>query len=245
MNYNKLVRDNMPEIIKKSDSIPVTHIATEKLRFFQGFKMAKSEGTEEAVTTESYNLIAPQWAEAHKDPKFWQVELERFKFYLPSGKVLEVGSGGGRDAEALDALGYEYTGTDNSTGLLDVARKRNPTLNFFHNSVYELMFPESSFDGFWCAATLLHIPKSKIHNALHSIHNIIRSNGIGFICVKKGEGDMVFDEDDNYGPRYFSYYQDDEFTQILEESGFPILEKYEIPVSTKTTWLNFFVRVEK
>ena len=50
---------------------------------------------------------------------------------------------------------------------------------------YKLNFPSGSFDGFWASASLLHIPKNKIHQVLSDIKNIIKPNGIGFISLKQ------------------------------------------------------------
>lgn len=208
--------------------------------------MTKLELTpEESITLASYNIIAPQWAEAHKDPRFWQAELTTFKKYLPSGKVLEIGCGGGRDAEALAALGYEYIGTDISVGLLDVARTRNPNLAFYQQSVHELDFPNNYFDGFWCSATLLHIPRSRIDEALIKIHQVIQPAGIGFISIKHGLGEEILEEEEfEYKfKRYFVYYSEDEFSEILKRNSYGILEVQDRPMSKKTTWLNFFVNL--
>ena len=197
----------------------------------------------EKVTIASYDQTATQWVATHMNPDQCRTEFEIFRKYLPKGKVLEIGSGGGRDAKRFRDGGYDYTGIDVSPGLLEEAKKNNPGLTFLLQDIYQINFP-ILFDGFWCAATLLHIPKSRIHEALQSIHQVTKPNGVGFICVKQGSGDMVLDKDD-YGKRYFSYYTQDEFSKILTSSGFFILETSILPISTKTTWINFFVKIEK
>lgn len=110
---------------------------------------------------------------------------------LPTGKVLEIGSGGGRDAKELIAKGYKYTGTDVSKGLLEEARKANPSTVFLRQSVYDLDFPDNTFDGFWASAVLLHIPKDRIDEALSRLRAVVRNDGIGFISIKQGEGQKI------------------------------------------------------
>lgn len=95
---------------------------------------------EELDTISSYDAYGQAWADAHQDFEFWPLELERFKTYLSKGKILEIGSGGGRDAKKLIAAGYEYTGTDISKGLLEAAKKNNPGGLFLQKSVYDLNF---------------------------------------------------------------------------------------------------------
>lgn len=197
----------------------------------------------EKITIAAYNKFAAQWTANHTATDIFDNAFPAFKKYLPKGKVLEIGCGGGRDAKKLKQAGYDYVGVDVSIGLLEEARKNNPKLTFLLQDIYQLQFP-FLFDGFWCAATLLHIPKSKIHEVSQSIHQVVKPNGVGFICVKQGGGDMVLDED-KYGKRYFSYYTQDEFSEILAANGFSILETSILPVSHKTTWLNFFVKVKK
>jgi ubiquinone/menaquinone biosynthesis C-methylase UbiE len=161
---------------------------------------------------------------------------------LPSGSVLEIGSGAGNDASSLLEMGYDYTGTDASSGLIEVARKRNPQATFINVNADELNFPEKSFDGFWAAAVLLHIPKENIDNVLQSIKKQVREGGIGFISLKEGEGE----EEDKKTGRWFSYYKEDEFKEVLLRNGFETVE-----VENKTEnregrpdWLAFLVRVQ-
>jgi len=93
------------------------------------------------------------------------------------------------------------------------------------------------------AASLLHIPKEKIRKALGEIKRVIKDGGIGFIALKKGEGEkVVVDEDDEQDKRFFAYWQKEEFKETLKNSGFEVLDFLERPVSAKTTWLVFFVK---
>lgn len=198
---------------------------------------------EEKTTIASYNKTAPEWIRAHSNTSQCAREFEIFREYLPNGYVLEIGSAGGRDARRFRAAGYGYIGTDVSSGMLEEARKYNPGITFLFMDIYSLNLP-ILFDGFWSAATLLHIPKPRLPKALKNINRAIKPDGIGFIGVKEGEGDLILDEE-IYGSRYFSYYSESEFTRHLEDSGFSILKFYKLPVSKKTTWLNYFVKVQK
>jgi ubiquinone/menaquinone biosynthesis C-methylase UbiE len=195
---------------------------------------------EEEKTTKFYDDNAEEWVSSHSGGRFWGGEIDRFYELLPSGKLLEIGSGGGRDAKDLIKLGYEYVGTDISEGLLKEARKHNPGATFLKQSVYDLDFPENTFDGFWASAVLLHIPKDRISEALGTIHNVVKAGGIGFIAIKQGLGEKVEKEG-----RFFAYYDNGEFKDKLEESDFEIVDSKVRPVSENTTWLIYFVKVKK
>lgn len=196
---------------------------------------------EEKITLETYNATAKQWSENHATPGFWKEEMGIFRTLLPDGKILEIGSGGGRDAKELLALSYEYVGTDISTGLIEVARRENPNAVFLAQSVYDLDFPEGTqFDGFWASAVLLHIPKARIDAALQRIKKFMREGAIGFISLKQGDGERL--EEDK---RFFAYYSEKEFRQILQRNSFDVVQTTVHPMNEKTTWLCFFVRVHQ
>lgn len=198
---------------------------------------------EEQRTAHTYDALGRWWALKHSGCGFWAAELEKFRNLLPRGRVLEVGPGGGRDAEDLIAYGYEYVGADVSSTLIDVARERNPSASFSLQSVCNLALVPERFDGFWAAAVLLHLPKSRIGTALAEIKRVTRPRGVGFIALKKGIGQGMESKvneagDDN---RFFAYYSADELSSELTRAGFDIVESTERP-EPQSTWLCFHVR---
>ncbi len=202
----------------------------------------------EKLTLKTYDTNAKAWAQKHSSPGYWADGMATFKKLLPQGKILEIGAGGGRDARELVRAGYEYIGIDISSRLLIQARKNNPGVNFIHQSVYDLDFPENFFDGFWTSATLLHIPKSRIKIALGKIYAVIKPGGVGFISIKQGRGEKIeADEPQLPGDRrrLFAYYTQDEFKKILQQNGYQILESRIRPMSERTTWIIYFVKVIK
>lgn len=202
---------------------------------------------EEKKTLAYYNTHAEEWS-SERDPyttSFWEGDIEKFHSLLPSGKIFEIGSGSGREASRFISLGYDYIGTDISEGLLHFARKNNPGGKFLLETVYRLGLPSGSFDGFWTSATLIHVPKSRILEALEKIRGIVKPDGIGFISLKEGRGeDMTLEASTG---RYFSYYQLDEFSEILSGARLEIIEaerKREVRTNGEVTdWLTFFVRI--
>lgn len=194
----------------------------------------------EQQTIEYYDKNAKDWAVSHHGDEitsYWQNEMERFHELLPTGKVLEIGAGTGKDATGLIAMGYDYTGTDASKGLLGIAQKKNPGAVFKHVGVYDLDFPEHQFDGFWTAATLLHIPKDRIDEALQKIRTLVKPGGIGFITMKAGAGER---EDPKTG-RWFAYYSKEKFREVLERNCFEIIEQ-KTRKGDKDWWLCFWVK---
>jgi len=57
MGYNKLVRDNIPEIIKKENKIPVTHIANDE-EFWEKLKEKLQEEVSEFLKNSTEEELA-------------------------------------------------------------------------------------------------------------------------------------------------------------------------------------------
>ncbi|MHB8442873.1 MAG: class I SAM-dependent methyltransferase [Patescibacteria group bacterium] len=171
-----------------------------------------------------------------------------FKLLLPPAKkIIDVGSGGGRDSLELSNT-YDYVGIDISRGLIKEAKKTNPSAVFLNQSMYNIKFPDNNFDGFLASASLLHIPKEKIGIVLKSIYRVMKTGGIGLISIKQGTGEKMIEEKMKSGytsQRFFSFYEKQEFTDLLKQNGFEVIHISRKKASTKTTWLIFLVKVIK
>lgn len=195
----------------------------------------------EKLTRQSYDAIADEWESGHQKP-FWQEEFKKLKELLPKGAVIEAGCGAGRDATTLIELGYDYFGTDISEGMVEHAQKVNPTGQFAALSVYDLE-PSHSFDAFWCAATLIHIPKKRIDEALRALKATIITKGLGFISVKEGVGEGMEVRDELGGNEFlFAYYGQEEFEEVLDKNNLEVISFRKQFVSARTTWLIYLLR---
>jgi len=119
--------------------------------------MAKAEvdllrlRSELRASYETPEALAVYSTRAGQGLRTWEARLVRD--YLPArGKLLVVGCGAGREAFALDALGYEVTGVDVSPSMVAAARMRSAAgrCDFRIVDGVSLPFTESEFD----AATL-------------------------------------------------------------------------------------------
>jgi SAM-dependent methyltransferase len=188
---------------------------------------------EERVTKAIYDANAEKWGDSHNNPVFWKKEMGRFASLVPAGRVLEVGSGVGREAAGFIEHGYVYVGIDVSSGLLRVARQRNPRGKFMEMSLYDLHFDEP-FDGLWCLSTLLHIPKRRIGEALESIRGCLKPGAVGLVTMKEGDGERVerlSDASTRLGGRFFAFWQMDELRAELEKHGLEVFDTYKREVS--------------
>ncbi len=199
----------------------------------------------ERETIEWYDRHGEIWANQRKkigEPSFWDEEYRFFQsLKKPDGKLLEIGSGSGREAIEWIRMGFEYTGIDPSASLIQIAKKNTPEGRYFEASVYEMPFDESSFDAFSSWALLPHVPKERIGISLDAIRWVLKPGAIGFMAMREGSGEKQEAETG----RWFSYYLQEEFEDILKTRGFEILSKGRKPSRPGLVWLTFFVRSAK
>ncbi|MBS3904634.1 MAG: class I SAM-dependent methyltransferase [Simkania sp.] len=199
----------------------------------------------EKLVVDWYNQNAEDWAKQRKktsEPSFWAQEYTYFEqLGNPPRKLLEIGSGSGREALEWSRMGYEYSGIDTSTTLIQIARKTEPLGRYFLSSVYEMPFSSNTFDAFSSWAMLPHIPKERIGVALDAIQRVLKPQGLGFIAMREG----VEERQEPETGRWFSYYSQNELEDTLTRHGFEILSKGTKPSRVDLTWLTFFVRSQK
>ena len=191
---------------------------------------------------DTYNAGARRWGDGKRYVQFWSTELEVFRRLLPSGRVLDVGSGTGTPTQLLCSAGYEVVGVDVSESMLQIAAENCPRAEFHLASVYELPFADASFDGAWLAASLLHLPKARINEALTEVRRVLAPHGAAFIAVKRGHGERI--EHTGIGDRFLAYYQPDELRRAVEQAGLPVvrIQQREAPAAT---WVCVWIALDR
>lgn len=145
--------------------------------------------------------------------------ISKFAALLPKGgHVLDVGCGSGRDLIALRSAGLKPKGLDTSASLAAIARTRSD-VPVTVGDLQALPFAAGSFDGVWAMASLLHVERDQIHEALESLREILVPGGIFFASVKRGKGLDC----DNDG-RWFTLYDEIGWRDHLDAAGFETIE---------------------
>ncbi len=175
----------------------------------------------DSKTIDTYNKLAREYDEETADfwDRFPRTIIDAFVKAGPK-KVLDIGSGPGRDAVILKTAGLDVTCLDASEAMVTMTKEKGivSVLGDFMN----LPFPDGNFDGVWAYTSLLHIPKTDLKKALGEIFRVLKSGGVlglGFI-----EGDFEgYRESSGVGlPRYFAFYQKEEVEALLRECGFEL-----------------------
>jgi len=124
---------------------------------------------------------------------------------LKGNRILEIGFGAGRDIKSFLDRGLEIDGVDYSKEFIIHCKKHYPTVRYYNEDIREIMLKGGTYDGIWAFASLLNLPKKDIKAVLQKLHMALKNEGIIFISVKEGEGELMVP--DKAGERLFSFYK--------------------------------------
>jgi SAM-dependent methyltransferase len=186
-------------------------------------------------TIATYDRIAAHYAATNVEGVL-DDRLVRFTEAVAGGvppgrfRILDAGCGPGQDSQWFHARGFQVVGVDLSAGMLAEARKRAPEVAFEQADLRHLAFPDGSFDGIWCCASLLHLPRADVPGVVRAFRRILRQGYLYVLGLMAGEGETVIDG--QYGPdtpRLFTFFQRTEFELYLEQASFQIVDSVEQP----------------
>lgn len=151
-----------------------------------------------------------------------------------TGRILDLGSGAGRDSLAMARRGLQVVSLDRSRGMLREHQSRGGGA-LVQADLSWLPFRPQAFDGIWACASFLHVPKARLVFALTEAGRVLRPEGILFVSLKLGEGESTDPEG-----RWWSFYQEDELVERLALAGFGLIEKSRTPdlAGRGVEWVN-------
>jgi SAM-dependent methyltransferase len=177
------------------------------------------------VTVASYDAAASDYATASATlPDLVRAAIETFVDSLPRGaRVLEVGSGSGRDARALEDGGLSVRRTDITPGFVALLRAEGYAADVVDPLRDELSDPERDepYDAVWASASLLHVRREDLPDVLRNLAGVTRADGLLHLTVKEGDG-ARFSTHGVVGPRHFTFWREEPLRVVLEEAGWKV-----------------------
>jgi ubiquinone/menaquinone biosynthesis C-methylase UbiE len=185
----------------------------------------------------AYDRIAIEYATVNNEMPLELISLaqELISFVGPAAHILDIGCGHGRDKAWFESKGMTVVGIDLSFGMLFQASCLASS-NLCQMDMRRLGFRKGQFRGAWCCASLLHLPKSEISNALKEIHRVMEANGILVLTVQEGKGETW---DDGYcegARRFFARYEKCEIETVVSNNSFYV-QKCEVSRQKTCSWL--------
>jgi ubiquinone/menaquinone biosynthesis C-methylase UbiE len=153
-------------------------------------------------TRTSYDTVAAGYAElvpaVDEDHPLHRAVLVAFAELVRAtegGPVADVGCGTGRVTAFLDGVGLDVSGVDLSPGMLAVARRNYPGLQFSEGSLFALDLPDASQAGVVAWYSIIHMPPARLPAAFSEFHRVLAPGGylqlafhVGDQCNHKTQG---------------------------------------------------------
>ncbi|MEP3275861.1 MAG: class I SAM-dependent methyltransferase [Stappiaceae bacterium] len=147
--------------------------------------------------------------------------LKRFMALLPPGaRVLDWGCGPATSSHHLKEAGFVPDPVDASPEMVALACE-----NFglqVRLGTFDDPLPGRTYHGVWANFSLLHASRDDLPKHLQQLHTALLPEGVLHLGMKRGTGENR----DRFG-RFYTYYETDELTDLLEKVGFGIVQRHE------------------
>jgi SAM-dependent methyltransferase len=194
------------------------------------------------ATVRAYDAFAGAYAERELVmPPALESAIEQLAAVLPGARVLEIGTGGGRDALALEAAGLGVRRTDVSAAFVERLRDQGyaaDVVDPLTDDLTDPMAPETPYDAVWANASLLHVARDQLETVLRRLADATRSGGLLAASFKEGDGEGWSVHGPVAAPRFFTYWQEPELRATLEAAGWTVEHVGHTPATSDAVgWL--------
>jgi len=157
----------------------------------------------------------------------------------PGGRVLDAGCGSGRDAKAFREWGFQVTATEAAPKLAALARAHAGV--DVRVMTFDQMDWREVFDGVWACASLLHVARARLPDALGRLRRALVPGGLLFMSFKYGEGER------EANGRSFTNLDEPGAARLLAEAGGLEVMSMQVtgdvrPDRSAERWLSVFCR---
>ncbi len=174
------------------------------------------------------------------------VEVDMADLYAPfleqipdGGSILDAGSGSGRDALAFRQLGYTVEAFDASQAMVTATRELADVP--VRQATFETFECARTYDGIWACASLLHVERRNLPEALERLVGALAPGGVLYASFKYG------DQEREHEGRFFLDLDETALREIVLRSGeLDILQVWttldQRPGRSDERWLNCLLR---
>lgn len=191
-----------------------------------------------AQTIGSYDQHAQRFIDGtpHEVSGAFKEWLDRALAEMPrDARILELGSGFGRDAAYLQGLGYQVRCTDATPAFVRELRSRGFTASALNAITDDL---PGKLDVLLANAVLLHFTRVEFATVLAKARRALRPGGRFAFTLKAGDGEGWSTEKLG-APRFFCYWREAQVRDAAVAAGFAGLDIREVPRHTSgTDWLH-------
>ncbi|WP_193049397.1 class I SAM-dependent methyltransferase [Pseudoalteromonas undina] len=186
-------------------------------------------------TLNYYNQNAQSFSDSTLHVDMSALYAEFLPLIPKHGHILDAGCGSARDAMYFKQQDFTVSAFDASPELAKLAS------NYLQQAVEVKTFQQlnctNKYDGIWCCASLLHVPKSELSRAFLNLQHALKPNGVLYVSFKYGTQERV------HNGREFTDLNEAGLTALItQHTEFKIIKQWQSvdqrPGRESEVWLN-------
>ena len=186
-------------------------------------------------TLNYYNQNAQSFSDSTLNVDMSALYAEFLPLIPKHGHILDAGCGSARDAMYFKQQGFTVSAFDASPELAKLAS------NYLQQAVEVKTFQQlnctNKYDGIWCCASLLHVPKAELPQVFLKLQNALKPNGVLYVSFKYGTQERV------HNGREFTDLNESALTALINShTKLKILKQWQTvdqrPERESEVWLN-------
>jgi len=151
--------------------------------------MESPQTSTETISKAYYDRNAVEYAAATRDVDASALYDRFLKYLPPKARILDAGSGSGRDTLAFLTRGYDVDAFDSSRALCELStRLTGIRTRQLHFQDFEDV---DQYDGIWGCASLLHVPQHELVDAIQRLVRSLKDQGVVYMSFKHGAGERI------------------------------------------------------
>ena len=180
-----------------------------------------------AATVRAYDASAAEYrAGTAEMPASVRSAIDRFLGLVrPGARVLEIGSGSGRDARALEEGGVSVRRTDITPAFVHLLRDGGHDADVVDPLVDDLadpVAPGTPYAAVWADASLLHVDREDLSRVLSRLADATEPDGVLFLGLKEGDGEDWSLHGNVTAPRFFTFWREEPLRSALAGAGWRV-----------------------
>ena len=190
-------------------------------------------------TLNYYNQNAQSFSDSTLHVDMSALYAEFLPLIPKHGHILDAGCGSSRDAMYFKQQGFTVSAFDASPELAKLAS------NYLQQAVEVKTFQQlnctNKYDGIWCCASLLHVPKAELPQVFLKLQNALKPNGVLYVSFKYGTQERV------HNGREFTDLNESALTALINShTKLKILKQWQTvdqrPERESEVWLNALIK---
>lgn len=135
-----------------------------------------------------YDDSAQMWADNWYEDETLLPYLKSFLEHIgkKSPRVLDLCCGAGYESMRLKKMGAKVVGLDFSEKELEIAKNKNPEIEFHERNMLESYKDLGAFDGIVCIAGIVHLQGNDLKLAFDNMADVLKPDGCLLLVFREG-----------------------------------------------------------